>query len=134
MHLFLITKPIVARTSHANLKWLESFVSNGTTQIQAVSQNVDRICQELMPLQDVGGEKAESEGPQNVGIRSEVAALASAMKAVEERDTSLKALVTETLETVKGKEAEKTAFGQYWMTLDTGGNAHGQQTWTSLCR
>lgn len=87
-----------------------------------------------MPLQDVGGEKAESERPQNVGIRSEVAALASAMKAVEERDTSLKALVTETLETVKGKEAEKTAFGQYWMTLDTGGNAHGQQTWTSLCR
>ncbi|KAL5523743.1 hypothetical protein ACEPAG_7916 [Sanghuangporus baumii] len=91
-------------------KWLESFVSNGTTQIQSVANNVERICQELVPLQDVGGEKGEGEGPKSIGIRSEVAALASAMKAVEERDTVLKALVTETLQTVKGKEAENKPF------------------------
>ncbi|KAL5485245.1 hypothetical protein ACEPAI_7887 [Sanghuangporus weigelae] len=91
-------------------KWLESFVSNGATQIQSVANNVKRICQELVPLQDVGGEKAEGEGPKSIGIRSEVAALASAMKAVEERDTALKALVTETLQTVKGKEAENKPF------------------------
>ncbi|KAL5528481.1 hypothetical protein ACEPAF_7617 [Sanghuangporus sanghuang] len=91
-------------------KWLESFVSNGTTQIQSVANNVERICQELVPLQDVGGEKAEGERPQSIGIRSEVAALASAMKAVEERDTALKALVKETLQTVKGKEAENKPF------------------------
>ncbi|OCB90686.1 hypothetical protein A7U60_g2121 [Sanghuangporus baumii] len=59
---------------------------------------------------NVGGEKAEGERPKSIGIRSEVAALASAMTAVEERDTALKALVTETLQTVKGKEAENKPF------------------------
>ena len=49
------------------LQWLESFVNNGTSQIQGISANVDRLCTELGLSEDLSSNVPDHH-PQKAGL------------------------------------------------------------------
>lgn len=99
-------------TSDSNpLQWLESFVNNGTTQIQSVAQDVARLCQELAPQADDESTDHQASGFIPRGIRSEMATLVDSVKSGEEKTLALHALLTESLQITKDKDSNSKPFG-----------------------
>ncbi|THH10651.1 hypothetical protein EW145_g1181 [Phellinidium pouzarii] len=101
------------RYLHELNTWLESFVNNGTTQIQSVAQGVERLCRELSPqtdelVQEHPGDigTLESVGQNPRYLRSMLNDLIAAMKTSDEKSSVLQTLVSEVLETNKESRAE----------------------------
>ena len=85
------------------MQWLESFVNNGTTQMQAVARGVEMLCNEIAP-QILHNEGASvDEGPSKTvgGLRSDIATIAKGLKAGEQKTAQMQALLAEVAESAK---------------------------------
>ncbi|KAH6913885.1 hypothetical protein BKA70DRAFT_1396759 [Coprinopsis sp. MPI-PUGE-AT-0042] len=82
-------------------KWLETFVNNGTSQIQALAENIDTLCTEMgvtsSTISMSGEEKpqAGSAAPGNTNLLSNVRQLVLGMKARDTNMASLQASVND---------------------------------------
>ncbi|KAI5123915.1 hypothetical protein M0805_006333 [Coniferiporia weirii] len=103
------------RYLHELNTWLQSFVDNGTAQIQSVAQGVEHLCRELSPQiqTDVGSSVLKNSvgaKQKHGGLRSELSDLITSVKAGEEKSSSLQTLLTEVLEENRGRNAEIKTF------------------------
>lgn len=98
-------------SSNHIIQWLESFVNNGTTQIQSVAQDVARLCQELAPQPDDESPSYQANGSTPRGIRSGIATLVDSVKSGEEKTLALHALLAESLQVTKDKDNNNKPFG-----------------------
>ncbi|KAF9478805.1 hypothetical protein BDN70DRAFT_726008 [Pholiota conissans] len=86
--------------------WLEAFVKNGTSQIQGISVNLDRLCGEL-------GFSERTNDPQSQpNLVNDIRQLVAGMKARDQNFTSLQAAVHSLLEILTASQSQKGADSQ----------------------
>ncbi|KAF8197862.1 hypothetical protein BJ912DRAFT_47061 [Pholiota molesta] len=90
--------------------WLEAFVNNGTSQIQSISANLDRLCQELGFNEQADGLQSQS-GPQP-NLVNDIRQLVAGMKARDQNFASLQAAVHSLLEVLTASQTQQGADSQ----------------------
>ncbi|PPR07712.1 hypothetical protein CVT26_003735, partial [Gymnopilus dilepis] len=100
--------------------WLEAFVQNGTSQIQSISANVDRLCTELglgSPPGPPGGlDPSSKDGGNtntntnaNVNLVNDIRQLVMGMQARDQNFAALQAAVHSLLEVLTASQNQKEA-------------------------
>lgn len=80
-----------------SLQWLEAFVNNGTSQIQGIAMNVDRLCKEL----------GQDDSQQS--LVTDIRQLISGMKARDQNFAALQAAVHSLLEVLTSTQTQRGA-------------------------
>ncbi|KAF8904409.1 hypothetical protein CPB84DRAFT_1772964 [Gymnopilus junonius] len=86
--------------------WLEAFVQNGTSQIQGISANVDRLCNELGFNSDL------VPGSNQSNLVNDIRQLVVGMKARDQNFAALQAAVHSLLEVLTNSQTQKEADSQ----------------------
>ena len=100
---------VVCETEQECLQWLETFVNNGTSQIQMVVSGVDQLCREVTPQ---CSEQNATPAGKTGGLRSDVKELTSAVKDNNEKSLALQAMLTEAIETAKSFKGQQKEPGR----------------------
>jgi ABC-type hemin transport system substrate-binding protein len=79
------------------LQWLEAVVNNGTSQIQGIAMNVDRLCKEL----------GQDDSQQS--LVTDIRQLISGMKARDQNFAALQAAVLSLLEVLTASQTQRGA-------------------------
>ncbi|KAF8973054.1 hypothetical protein BDZ97DRAFT_648730 [Flammula alnicola] len=90
--------------------WLEAFVNNGTSQIQGISMNIDRLCREMgFSAEETSGRLQDNSQPNLV---NDIRQLVTGMKARDQNFAALQAAVHSLLEVLTASQNEKGADSQ----------------------
>lgn len=103
-------------SSSSFLQWLEAFVNNGTSQIQGISNNIERLCNEIgctststsTPTNNNGRPSSRSPGPQP-NLVNDIRQLVAGMKARDQNFAALQAAVHSLLEVLSASQAQHGA-------------------------
>ncbi|KAF4620742.1 hypothetical protein D9613_000491 [Agrocybe pediades] len=87
--------------------WLEAFVNNGTSQIQGISSNIERLCHELGCKT-----KPVHEGADHPNLMNDIRQLVAGMKARDQNFTALQAAVHSLLEVLTVSQTQQGADSQ----------------------
>ncbi|KJA27876.1 hypothetical protein HYPSUDRAFT_62913 [Hypholoma sublateritium FD-334 SS-4] len=86
--------------------WLEAFVNNGTSQIQGISSNLDRLCREL-GFHEITSDPHQPQPGAQLNVVNDIRQLVAGMKARDQNFTALQAAVHSLLEVLTASENQK---------------------------
>ena len=98
----------------SSLQWLEAFVNNGTSQIQGISTNIDRLCSELGLSEDSslnvpGQQPQERPAPSQPNLIKNIQQLMQGIQARDQNFVALQGAVHSLLEVLTVSQTQQGA-------------------------